>query len=87
MPQQQQIFNQPQVPDGSNGVASPGGQVVNNQISQQVAKPGGGDGDDDAIMDEDIACNTIPMTNFKSNNIQKREKFIQPVGMMSPGGI
>jgi hypothetical protein len=49
------------------GVASPGGQVINNQISQQVAKPGGGD--DDAIMDEDIACNSIPITNFKSNNI------------------
>ena len=37
-------------------------------------------------MDEEIACNSIPITNFKSNNI-KKEKFIQPVGMMSPGGI
>lgn len=41
--------------------------VINNQLSQQVAKPGAGD--DDAIMDEDIACNSIPITNFKSNNI------------------
>jgi hypothetical protein len=38
-------------------------------------------------MDEDIACNSIPVTSFKSNNIQKREKFIQPVGAMSPGGM
>lgn len=57
-------------PQGGN----PANQVMNNQISQQVAKPGGGD--DDAIMDEDIACNQIPITNFKSNNIQKRQQFI-----------
>jgi hypothetical protein len=42
--------------------------------------------DGDAAMDEDIACNSIPITNFKSNNIQKKERFIQPVGAMSPGG-
>ena len=38
-------------------------------------------------MDEDIACNSIPVTSFKSNNIQKMEKFMQPVGAMSPGGM
>lgn len=37
-------------------------------------------------MDEDIGCNEIPISSFKSNNIQGRERFIQPVGMMSPGG-
>lgn len=37
-------------------------------------------------MEEDIGTNMIPITNFKSNNIQKKEKFIQPVGALSPGG-
>ena len=43
--------------------------------------------DGDAAMDEEIACNSIPISNFKSNNIQKREQFIQPIGAMSPGGV
>ena len=43
--------------------------------------------DGDAAMDEEIATNSIPISIFKSNNIQKREQFIQPIGMMSPGGI
>ena len=33
-------------------------------------------GDDDDAMEEDIGdigCNEIPISNFKSNNIQKRE--------------
>jgi hypothetical protein len=42
--------------------------------------------DGDADMDEDIACNNIPINNFKSNNIKEKELFIQPPGSMSPGG-
>ena len=39
------------------------------------------------MVSEDIACNLIPFTAFKSNNVQKKDKFIQPVGAMSPGGL
>ena len=43
--------------------------------------------DGDVAMDEDIACNSIPITNFKSNNIQSKERYLQPMGAMSPGGM
>lgn len=42
---------------------------------------------DEDAADENIACNLIPITAFKSNNVQRKDKFIQPVGMMSPGGL
>ena len=53
--------------------ASPGanGQIINNQLSQQVAMPGQNGDDGDAMMDddpelvsEDIACNSIPIAAF-----------------------
>ncbi len=50
-----------------------------------MAQPGLND-DEDAEMDEDIACNSIPLSNFKSNNIYKKEKFLQSPRAMSPGG-
>ena len=37
-------------------------------------------------MDEEINCNDIPISVFKSNNIQKKEKVIQSPGCLSPGG-
>ena len=36
-------------------------------------------------MDEDISCNNIPISNFKSNNIQNKERYIQNIDQMSPG--
>lgn len=42
---------------------------------------------DEDMVGEDIACNLIPITAFKSNNVQRKDKFIQPVGAMSPGGL
>jgi len=38
-------------------------------------------------MDEEIACNQIPISNFKSNNMKKKEQFIQPIAQMSPTGM
>jgi len=43
--------------------------------------------EEDAAMDEEIQLNDIPISNFKSNNMQRKEKFIQEVGAMSPGGV
>ena len=37
-------------------------------------------------MDEEIQCSDIPITSFKSNNIEKKERFIQPAGQLSPKG-
>jgi len=48
---------------------------LNPGLSQQVSQPGQND-DNDIMMDEELSCNQIPITNFKSNNIQKKEKFI-----------
>jgi len=59
--------------------------VMNQNLSQPIAKPGQDD-DQDAMMDEDLACNQIPFSNFKSNNLKEKERFLLPLGAMSPGG-
>jgi len=58
---------------------------MNQNLSQPIAKPGQDD-DQDAMMDEDLACNQIPFSNFKSNNLKEKERFLLPLGAMSPGG-
>jgi len=61
--------------------------VQNNGGSAQVAQPGNKGDEEDVAMDEDdIAFNEIPIINYKSNNIKKKEHFMQPAAMMSPGG-
>ena len=60
--------------------------IIAGNISMPIAQPGQNNDDNDLAMDEEIACNMIPISNFKSNNIKQKEQFIQPVGMMSPGG-
>jgi hypothetical protein len=35
-----------------------------------IAQPGQNNDDNDLAMDEEIACNMIPISNFKSNNIK-----------------
>lgn len=62
-----------------------GGQMVNNLISPQIPQPGQTN-EEDAAMDEEIQCSDIPITSFKSNNIQKKERFIQLAGQLSPRG-
>lgn len=37
-------------------------------------------------MDEDLACNSIPLSEFKSNNLMHKERFLLPLGQMSPTG-
>ena len=32
------------------------------------------------MMDEDLACNQIPFSNFKSNNLKEKERFLLPLG-------
>jgi hypothetical protein len=60
--------------DGNNGALSP-----------QIQKPAQMV-EEDAAMDEDIQCNNIPISNFKSNNIQNKERYIKMMGEMSPRG-
>jgi len=60
---------------------------MNDAMSPKIAQPGMNDDNDDVDMDEENACNSIPIANFKSNNIHKKERYIQTPGMMSPGGI
>ena len=57
----------------------------NAMISPQIQKPAQMV-DEDAAMDEDIQCNDIPISKFKSNNIQNKERYIQMIGQMSPRG-
>lgn len=35
-------------------------------------------------MDAEMACNQIPMLNFKSNNTKEKDRFFLPLGAMSP---
>lgn len=37
-------------------------------------------------MDEEFACNQIPFSNLKSNNLQNKERFLLPLGSLSPVG-
>ena len=59
--------------------------IINQSLSGPIAKPGQDD-DQDATMDEDLACTQIPFSSFKSNHLNEKERFILPLGAMSPGG-
>jgi hypothetical protein len=56
-----------------------------NQISPPITQPGQAT-EEDAAMDEEMQCNDIPISNFKSNNIQKKEKYMQLADQLSPRG-
>ena len=52
--------------------------IMNQNMSQPIAMPGQGD-DQDAMMDDDLACSKIPLSEFKSNNLKQKERFILPL--------